>query len=93
MCVPGAIISGLIRPSPPLELIGPRLEKPMISLRLSAPELATPQPSEPVWRKFSPAPTVIMFLAVAGLPTVLAPLPSFPAAKTTVNSCNPVTPV
>jgi hypothetical protein len=52
MCVPGATMSGLTRPSPPAELTGPRLEKPMMSLALSAPVLPMPQPSFPVWRKF-----------------------------------------
>ena len=45
-------------PSPPAELTGPRLENEITSLALSAPLLAMPQPSVPVWRTFSPAPTV-----------------------------------
>src|SRR6185436_7350532 len=82
-------MSGLTRPSPPAELTGPRLEKPITSFELSAPLVAAAQPSVPVWRTFSPAPTQITFFAVAGLLTVLAPEPSFPAANTTVISCRP----
>ena len=93
MCVPGATMSGLMRPSPPAALTGPRLEKPMMSLALSAPVLPMPQPSFPVWRTFSPAPTVMMFLAVPGLLTVLAPDPSLPAAKITIICWLPPTPL
>ena len=52
---------------------GAAARKPMMSLALSAPVLPMPQPSFPVWRKFSPAPTEMMFLAVPGLLTVLDP--------------------
>ena len=83
----------MIRPSPPVAFTGPRLEKPMMSLALSAPVLAMPQPSVPVWRTFSLAPTVMTFLAVAGLLTVFAAEPSLPAAKTTVSCCKPVVPL
>src|SRR5262245_36417813 len=41
--VPGAMISGFLRPSN----AGPRDEKPMISFALSAPVSPTPDPSEP----------------------------------------------
>src|SRR5262245_59146962 len=78
MCVPGAMRSGFLRPSE----VGPRLLKEMMSFALSAPVLAMPQPSVPVWRKFSEAPAVMTFLAVPGAETVLAPEPSLPAAKT-----------
>jgi hypothetical protein len=91
--VPGAIRSGLTRASPPDELTGPRLEKAMTSLALSAPELPVPQPSMPVCRTFSPAPMVIMFLAVPGLPTVPALDPPLPAEKTTVICCKRDVPV
>ena len=70
MCVPGAAISGFQRPSPPEALMGPRLEKEMMSWTLFAPLLLTPQPSVPVSRLFSEAPTVRMFLAVPGVETV-----------------------
>src|SRR6185295_15397739 len=42
-CVPGAMISGLMRPS----AVGPRLEKLMTSLALSAPASPMPQASVP----------------------------------------------
>ena len=62
MCVPGATRSGFMRPS----CVGPRLEKLMMSLALSAPPFETPQPSVPEPRTLSEAPTVITFLAVPG---------------------------
>ena len=43
MCVPGAEMSGFLRPS----VQGPRLEKLMMSFALSAPLSAMPQPSFP----------------------------------------------
>ena len=77
MCVPGPITSGLVRwPG-----AGPRLEKLMTSLALSAPELPTPQPSVQPGRTFSDAPTVITFLPAPGDETVAAPGPSFAAAN------------
>src|SRR6218665_1250669 len=77
-CVPGATISGFLRPS----AVGPRLEKLMMSLRLSAPVSAMAQLSAPpkAWT-FSEAPTVMTFLAVPGLPTEFADGPLLPAAK------------
>src|SRR3990172_7990016 len=57
MCVPGAMTSGFFRP--PGE--GPRLEKPITSIALSAPVGPTAHPSVQVGRSFSDAPTVIMF--------------------------------
>ena len=62
MCVPGATTSGFMRPS----CVGPRPEKLMMSLALSAPAFVTPQPSVPESRTLSAAPTVITFLAVPG---------------------------
>jgi len=56
MCVPGAVMSGFLRWSEH----GPREEKLMMSSALSAPVLATPQPSLPVMRQFSLAPTVMI---------------------------------
>ncbi len=93
MCVPGALISGLKRPSLPALFTGPRLLKLIRSRRSLAPELAMPQPSVPVWRSFSEAPTVMMFLAVPGVETVLLVGPSLPAAKTTAYSWLPAVPV
>ena len=46
--------------------VGPRPEKLMMSLALSAPPFDTPQPSVPEPRTLSEAPTVITFLAVPG---------------------------
>ena len=83
MWVPGAISSGFQRPSPPPELTGPRLEKLMTSAMLFAPKFEMPQPSLPVWRWFSEAPTVSTLLAVLGVETELLPGPSLPAAKIT----------
>ena len=82
MCVPGEQISGFLRESD----VGPRDEKEMMSLQLSAPVFATPQPSLPVMRQFSPEPTVMMFFAVPGGWTVEAPGPLLPAANTIVSS-------
>jgi hypothetical protein len=65
----------------------------MRSRRSFAPVLLTPQPSVPVWRLFSDAPTVMMFFAVPGGWTVEAPGPLFPAAKTIVSSWFPAVPV
>ena len=62
MCVPGATTSGFMRPS----CVGPRPEKLMMSLALSAPAFVTPQPSVPESRTLSAAPTVITFFAVPG---------------------------
>ena len=62
MCVPGATTSGFMRPS----WVGPRPEKLMMSLALSAPAFVTPQPSVPESRTLSAAPTVITFFAVPG---------------------------
>ena len=79
MCVPGATMSGFLRPSEE----GPRLEKTTMSLTLFASASGVPQPSAPPKAcTFSEAPTVMTFLAVPGVPTVLAPGPSLPAAKT-----------
>src|SRR5882672_2806247 len=89
MCVPGAMISGFLRES----LVGPREEKLMMSSALSAPVLATAQPSVPVMRQFSEAPTVMMFLAVPGGWTVDAPGPLLPAAKTIDISWLPAVPL
>src|SRR5262245_19823175 len=83
MCVPGAQISGFQRPSPLPAATGPRLENEATSCQLLAPVLVTPQPSVPVWRSFSPAPTVITFLAVPGVDTVFEPEPLLPAENTT----------
>src|SRR5215471_16677992 len=88
MCVPGATISGLARPS----AHGPRLEKSIISFALSAPVSGSPQPSLPAesspplagvidWT-FSAAPIVNTFFPAAGEPTLPAPEPALPAAKT-----------
>ena len=52
MCVPGATTSGFMRPS----CVGPRPEKLMMSLALSAPAFVTPQPSVPESRTLSAAP-------------------------------------
>ena len=65
MWVPGATMSGLSRPS----LVGPRLEKSAMSRALSAPAFVTPQPSVPLARTLSDAPTVMTFFAVAWLPS------------------------
>ena len=75
--------SGLTRPPG----AGPRLEKSMMSMALLAPVGPIPQPSvqfpfSSVWRWFSEAPTVIMFLPLPGEPMVPAPDPSLPAEKT-----------
>src|SRR5882724_9939590 len=87
MCVPGATTSGFWRPS----LHGPRLEKSAMSLALSALESGVLQPSLPSTSlppfqvacdcTFSAAPTVIIFFAVPGEPTVCAPEPALPAAN------------
>src|SRR6266850_4585006 len=76
MCVPGATISGLRRPSEH----GPRLEKVAMSSAELAAVSAVLQPSLPavllppfavdIERTFSLAPTVMTFLAVPGEPTV-----------------------
>ena len=84
MCVPGATTSGLTRPS----VVGPRLEKVARSWALSASALETPQPSVPVGRTFSEAPTEITFLAVPGEVSVSV---SLPAEKTCVISWLPDT--
>src|SRR5262249_39237568 len=61
--VPGATISGFLRPS----AAGPRDENPMISFALSAPVSPTPEPSTPPnGLTFSEAPTVSTFLPVPG---------------------------
>ncbi len=83
MWVPGAITSGLTRPPG----AGPRLEKLMMSMALSAPVGPMPQPSvqaplSSLGRWFSDAPTVIMFLPLPGVPMVPAPEPLLPAEKT-----------
>ncbi len=65
----------------------------MMSLALSAPVFATAQPSVPVMRQFSDAPTVMMFFAVPGGWTVDAPEPLFPAANTIVSSWLPAEPL
>jgi hypothetical protein len=59
MWLPGATRSGFNRPSS----VGPRLEKLMMSRALSAPLFVTPQPSMPLGRTPSDAPTVITFFA------------------------------
>jgi len=84
--VPGAMVSGLTR-SPSA---GPRLEKPITSMALSAPVGPTLQPSvqspsSSLGRSFSEAPTLSTFLPVAGLPTVELPEPELPAAKICIN--------
>ena len=61
MWVPGATRSGFIRRSS----VGPRLEKSRMSRALLDAASLT-QPSPPVARTFSEAPTVITFLAVPG---------------------------
>ena len=66
MCVPGATRSGFRRPS----WVGPRPEKLMTSVALSAPPFVTPQPSVPEPRTLSAAPTVITFFAVPGAVTL-----------------------
>jgi hypothetical protein len=89
MCVPGAEISGFLRWSE----VGPRDEKLMMSSALFAPVLVMPQPSVPVMRQFSPAPTVMMFLAVLGGCTVEVPGPLLPAANTMLISWLPALPL
>src|SRR5262249_29098932 len=89
MWVPGAMISGLILPSPPAEFTGPRLENEITSFALSAPVLAMPQPSVPVILTFSPAPTVRTFFAGPGVLTVLAFGPALPAANWIGSWCDP----
>ena len=78
MWVPGAIMSGFLRPSEQ----GPRLENEMTSIALSAPESAIPHWSAApkAWTP-SEAPDVKTFFAVPGEPTVPAPEPLLPAAK------------
>src|SRR5512133_724236 len=86
--VPGAMKSGLRRPSE----VGPRLEKKATSKALSAAVSATPHWSAaPKGCTFSEAPEVMMFFAVPGSPTVLAPGPALPAAKTITISWLPAT--
>src|ERR1044071_6669567 len=87
-CTPGPMMSGFLRPADD----GPRLEKPTMSLALSASASVLPQPSAPpkAWT-FSAAPTVMIFFAVEGGRTVLAPEPPLPAAKTIVYSWFPGT--
>ena len=58
-CVPGATRSGFRRPSS----VGPRLEKFAMSRAMSASALVVPQPSVPLARTPSDAPTVITFFA------------------------------
>ena len=67
------------------------LEKLMMSRRLLAPLLLMPQPSVPVCRSFSEAPTVRTFLAVPGVETVLLPGPLLAAVKITRYSWLPKT--
>src|ERR1035437_8240681 len=77
--VPGGTRSGFLRES----AHGPRLEKLMMSLALSAPLSVRPQLSDPPKGcTFSHVPTVITFLAVPGVPTLLVDGPLLPAAKT-----------
>ena len=86
--VAGATRSGFLRPSD----VGPRLEKLMMSLALSAPVSPMPQPSAP--------PNGLDALGAAdgddvlagpGRPTVFAPEPPLPAAKTMTISWLPAT--
>ncbi len=90
MWVPGAITSGLTR----LPGAGPRLEKSMTSMALSAPEGPTRQssvqaPSSSEGRWFSEAPTVIMFFPFPGVPTVPEVGPELPAEKRMIISWLP----
>src|ERR1039457_5318733 len=88
MCVHGATISGLIRPSAQ----GPRLEKLAISFALLASVSKVVQPSSPTGllpplavdmeRTFSMPPTAMTFLAVPGAVTVPEPGPPSPSEKT-----------
>ena len=67
MCVPGATMSGLVRPSS----VGPRLENGAMSSALSAPVSGKHWSAGDVGRTPSEAPTVITFFAVPGAPIVL----------------------
>src|SRR5436190_1560895 len=74
-----------------VECEGPLEEKPTMSLALSASESGTPQlkSGAPKGWTLLAAPAVMMFLAVPGEPTVLAPAPALPAAKTMIISWFP----
>ena len=84
-CVPGATRSGLTRAS----AVGPRLENVAMSWTLFASPLRTSQASVPNARWLSLAPTVMTFLAVAGVLIVRAPGPPLPAATTSIICCAP----
>ncbi len=81
------MISGLIRPPG----AGPRLEKSIISMALSAPvelmlQPSVHEPSSSEGRSFSEAPTVIIFLPLPGVPMVAEEEPELPAEKIWINS-------
>ncbi len=88
-CVPGATRSGLRRPSS----VGPRLEKLATWRALSALASGVAQPSTPLARTPSDAPTVMTFFAVASEWIVPCPtVPSLPAANTSTSCWLPAVP-